>query len=491
MPPIVETRHGRVEGLRRDEGILEFRGIPYAAPPVGERRFRPPAAPEPWDGVRPATEWAAVAAQNASMVERIFGGRPTRWSEDSLVLNVWTPAVDDASRPVMVWIHGGAFTTGSGAVPWYHGDTFARDGVVLVTINYRLGPFGFLHLAGLGGEGFAGAGNAGLLDQVAALRWVRDNVAAFGGDPANVTVFGESAGAMSIGALLGVPAARGLFTRAIMQSGATANVHCRDDADANAAELLSIAGIGVDDVRDVPGERLLEAAGELERRRIGKALAFQPVVDGAVLPRPPIDAVRDGEAADITLVVGTTADEWRLFSFIDPRMQGMDDVRLQAHAAALFGDHDRAVRGIEIYRRERPSAFAADVFGAIVTDCIFRIPAIRLAEAQTAAGGTAHAYLFSWASTAFGGMLGSCHALDVPFAFDHLASPGVDVFTGGSAPQSLADAMHGAWVRFATTGAPGWPAYDVDRRPTMRLDATSSVVDDPHGAERAAWDGIG
>lgn len=488
MATIVDTRDGKLEGAERD-GVHVFKGIPYAAAPVGPRRFAPPGPPQPWDGVRPATSFGANSPQGAFNLEKFLGGSERPASEDCLFLNVWTPGVDDARRPVMVWIHGGAFTSGSGGVPWYHGTKFARRGTVVVTLNYRLGPFGFLHLGDLGGEAFAGSGNAGILDQVAALEWVRDNIAAFGGDPDNVTVFGESAGAMSIGTLIGLPAAKGLFRRAILQSGAASMTRSADDASEIAERFLHHAGIRVDDIRDVPTERVVAAGTEvLKERAAAGALPFQPVVDGVTLPRPPLDAVADGSARDVAVVIGTTRDEWNLFALMDPRMQGLDDVALTARAAQLFGDHDGARAAIDTYRRRLGGAPAGAVLNAMITDAYFRVPAIRLAEVQLAAGGDAWVYLFTWATPAFGGALGSCHALDIPFVFDALDKAGVELLTGGAAaPQSLADAMHGSWTAFAATGDPGWPRYDTDRRATMVFDVESSVVDDPMGDERRLW----
>ncbi|MGH8979270.1 MAG: carboxylesterase/lipase family protein, partial [Acidimicrobiia bacterium] len=240
---IAATRSGKVEGGEHD-GILVFKGIPYATPPVGARRWLAPEREEPWDGVRDATQFSAQSAQGAFAMNAMFGGPEPVTSEDSLYLNVWTPACDDAQRPVMVWIHGGAFVFGSGDTPWYHGTAFAKHGdVVVVTINYRLGAFGFLHLADLFGDAFAGSGNAGILDPVAALEWVRDSIAAFGGDPENVTVFGESAGGGSVGTLLGLPAARGLFTKAIPQSGASSWYATREPATSIAQGFLANLGV--------------------------------------------------------------------------------------------------------------------------------------------------------------------------------------------------------------------------------------------------------
>src|SRR3712207_215533 len=267
MASTVMTAVGEVAGELGD-GVHVFRGIPYARPPVGELRFRPPQPPEPWAGARPATAFGSIAMQSPSPLENLFGAaeRPSM-SEDCLYLNIWTPGLDGARRPVMVWIHGGAFVTGSGSTPWYDGTRFAARGdVVVVTLNYRLGAFGFLHLADLIGESFVGSGNAGILDQAAALAWVRDNIAAFGGDPENVTIFGESAGAMSVGTLLALPAARGLFQRAILQSGAASNAMSRERANEVAGRLLEALGIPrekSETIRDVPARDLLAAQGRV------------------------------------------------------------------------------------------------------------------------------------------------------------------------------------------------------------------------------------
>lgn len=490
---IVDTRSGKLEGTEGD-GILSFKGIPYAAAPLGPLRFRPPQPAEAWQGVRPATAFGPAASQNASLVERLLGGTMPVTSEDSLTLNVWTPALDDAARPVLVWIHGGGFTTGSGATPWYDGSRTARGGdVVVVTINYRLGALGFLYLAEVDGatEAHASSGNTGILDQVAALEWVRDNIAAFGGDPGNVTVFGESAGAMSVGTLLGVPAAQGLFHRAILESGAAHNVYEAATAAAHTAEMLDALGVSsLGELEAVPVERILAASSHLGEETAARGLLFQPVVDGAAVPRHPLDAIAAGSAADVPVLIGTTLDEWALFALADKRTQGMDEVALLRHVRPFFASHDATAAAIDTYCASRPTMNPADVFSAMLTDRVFRIPALRLAEAQLAAGGQAHVYLFTYATPAFGGRLGSCHALDIPFVFDNLDAPGARMFAGPDAPQSLATAMNQAWVSFARTADPGWDLYDTTRRPTMVFDAASSLTDDPLGAERACWDGL-
>lgn len=489
MSAVVELAQGRLSGAEK-HGVLRFRGIPYAAPPVGPARWHPPGPPPSWDGVREARAFGPRAMQNPSPLERALGADGTPMSEDCLTLNVWTPALD-GRRPVMVWIHGGGFSGGSSATPWYDGTRFAQRGVVVVTINYRLGSFGFLHLGDVPG-GPAGSGNAGILDQVAALEWVRDNIAAFGGDPGNVTVFGESAGAMSVGTLLGLPRARGLFHRAILQSGAAHNVHDRATASANAERILANCGLEGADVgraAELPATALLEAQGAVgEESPANHGLLFQPVVDGTVLERPPLEVIGEGLNADVPVVIGTTADEWALFELMDPQLASLGEDGVVRRARRLLGD--AAADVVAAYRASRPELGPGELFSALMTDWVFRIPALRLAEAHVRAGGRAHVYEFRWASRAFDGRLRSCHALDIPFVFDVLDKASAQMFTGHGAPRELASAMNQAWADFARTGDPGWPAYDLDGRLTQVFDAERSVVADPRASERRVWEGL-
>jgi para-nitrobenzyl esterase len=492
-----ETTAGTVRGAIRDE-VAVFRGVPYARAPVGPGRFRPPSPPEPWAGVRDALHAGPVAPQNPSALERLLGASSPTMDEDCLSVNVWTPAADDGRRPVLVWIHGGAFLTGAGSFPWYRGTSFARRGdVVVVTCNYRLGALGFLHLADLGGEAYASSGDVGLLDQVAALTWVRDNVAAFGGGPCNVTVFGESAGAMSVGTLLGAPAARGLFGRAVAQSGAASNVHDRDAATRVAVEVLDALGLGTDEVavlHDVDVATLLRAQEHVVSRARALRLPFQPVVDGTTVPTPPLEAVAAGAAADVDLLLGTNLDETRLFTALDPRVRALDEAVLLAQADEIFGTGAGA-GALEAYRANRPGGTVLEVWNAILCDQIFRVPAVRLAERHAATGGRTWLYQFSWATPAFDGALGACHALEIPFVFNALDAPGVELFTGPRNPamDELALRLHDAWIAFARTGDPRhpglpvWPPFEAGGRATMVFDEICAVEADPAAAELALW----
>ncbi|HEY5681824.1 MAG TPA: carboxylesterase/lipase family protein [Pseudomonadales bacterium] len=491
QPNIAQTRTGAVEGRMKD-GTLLFSGIPYAAAPEGSLRFRPAAPVTPWTGVRPALKFGPAAPQVAT--GGLTNSAAVRWSEDCLSLNVCTPALDGALRPVLVWIHGGSFRTGQGAVPWYNGNRFALHGdMVVVSINYRLGALGFSELSRLG-SGFETSGVNGLLDQIRALEWVRDNIQQFGGDPDRVTIAGESAGAFSVCSLLGSPLAQGLFHRAIAQSGAAH--HTLRKATAERITDLFLESLGIDDPTDLdslPVERILDAQTEIVQRledRSG-ALAvlgelhdpvgpFYPCVGNAVLPQSPIEAIRSGSGASIPLLIGTNADEATLWGYGDVPEQRLHEV-VQAYNASA---------PLETLRAQRPKAATDQLMIALTTDFLFRIPAIRVAEARAGFDTATWMYLFSWKSRAFGGRLGATHALEIPFVFDNLDRAGVDIFLGeGPTPQALADVMHRAWIRFVQGDDPGWERYEPGSRATMRFDDPCELIYDPDREEREAWDG--
>jgi para-nitrobenzyl esterase len=485
---IIETTAGRVRGTAMADGAAVFKGIPYAWAP----RLAPPQPPVAWTGVRDAVEFGPQAPQVPGFLEQAFGLADWPMSEDCLSLNVWTPAPGDpdARRPVLVWIHGGAFTNGTGAVPWYDGTAFARNGCVLVTINYRLGALGFLHLADLDGERFAGSGNLGLLDQVAALGWVHANIGSFGGDPGGVTIFGESAGGASVASLLACPAAAGWFRGAIAESAAFLQLRDRDAATLAAERLLAALDLGPGDpagLLEVPLERLLAAQSTTFT---GPELftAFAPTPDGTVLPTPVLDALAAGAGADVPFVLGTNRDELYLFTALDGRATSLD-------AAGLAAVAERHARGdaadlVAAYTAARPGATPGQLATSIAGDDGFWRPALDVATARAALDAPTWMYRFDWATPTFGGLLGACHGVEIPFVFDSIAEPSAEVFLGdGPERATIAGAVHGAWVRFAATGEPGWPRYDLDRRLTMRFDTVSDVVADLDGELRRRWQG--
>lgn len=494
---IASTAAGKVQGLEKDT-ILQFRGIPFAT----AARFQRPQPVAPWHDVREAMSFGPILPQNASGLESMLGkSESTPMDENALLLNVFTPAVDDRARPVMVWIHGGAFTAGAGSIPWYSGANLASRGdVVLVTINYRLGTFGFLHLDKQLGAEFNGSGNLGILDQVAAINWVRDNIAGFGGDPDNITLFGESAGGMSIATLLGVPGVAPMIRNAIPQSGAAEAVKDADTASHVTDAVLVALGLGspsAEALLELPIEQLLraETAVTAELLRTGELrLPFSPVVDGSVLPKHPREAVAEGAAANVHLLVGTTSDEYRLFTLMERGQGPLPEERLVARVAKVVGQ-DRASDAIAVYRDGRPGASIDDIWCDFATDWIFRIPATRFAEAQSINQPETYAYLFSYKSTAFDGVLGACHAIDVPFVFDNLDRRGVDFLLGGLTDEThaLARATSRAWLAMARSGSPQhdelpeWPTYSAGSRPVMELGTTRQVLDDPGSAERQLW----
>ena len=510
MGPEVETRSGRIRG-GTEPGLHVFRGVPYARAPVGALRLRPPEQPEPWGGIREVRGAALAAPQSPGLVARLLGAGVDRCGEDCLFLNVWTPAADAGRRPVLVWLHGGGFTTGSGSMSIYDGSHLARHGdVVVVTLNYRLGALGYLALSAAVEEEGGSLGNLGLRDQIEALRWVRDHITLFGGDPGNVTIFGESSGAMSVATLLAVPAAQGLFARAVLQSGAGDNVHDRDTAERVAETFMKEMGLAPADLaslRGVPVDALLTAQehtiGALAREVAG--LAFQPVVDGDLVPQRPLEAVRAGSAAAVPMLIGTNRDEWKLYGVSDHRLKTLDAAALVRRCARNIPGADadgcsRAERVVDGYRRARSgrtSVEPRDLWFAIESDRHFRVPAMQLAEAHANRQPATYAYLFTWESPALGGALGSCHALDVPFVFGGVEGGSVSKFVGdGPAVRTLSDRMQEAWLAFARTGRPAhpalgdWPAYEAKRRATMILGESCGWEAAPLEAERALWDSL-
>jgi para-nitrobenzyl esterase len=495
MEPIVETPLGRVRGVEA-AGVLRCLGIPYAAPPLGALRFAPPAPAAPWSEVRDASAFGPAPLQPVDGLSQrlgLLGDHPQ--SEDCLTLNVFAPAAPARTlRPVLVWLHGGAFQTGTAAGPAYDGARLARRGdVVVVTLNYRVGALGFLH------TGARGTANLGLQDQVAALGFVRDSIAAFGGDPRQVTVFGESAGAGSIVCLLAMPAARGRFRRAIVQSAAPEGQLSAAEAAERARILVEKLGGTAPDLdwlRSLPAESILaaqSACAEPGPRRIG--MFFAPVVDGEVLPSPPLAAVAAGAAREVELIIGTTADEMRLFTLV-PGFGEIPEAALpHLVAARLPGPAETALARAEaLLALYADAATPAERFFAVETDASLFVPSTRLAEAQARHQPRTFMYRFSWRSPLAGGSLGACHALDVPFALGTHALPGLREFAGeGPAAERVAAAVMDAWLAFAKSGdpsqpgSPRWPRYAPPGRATLELGDPCRVLEAPCEAQRLAF----
>lgn len=496
MAAIVKTALGEIEGTAFD-GYERYAGIRYAQAPVGALRFRPPVPVEPWEGVYEAKAFGSSSIQPPAMVAALGPGRDVAVDEDCLFLNVYTPKADDGVRPVMVWIHGGAYTMGSGNV--YDGASFARNGdVVVVTLNYRLGVLGFAPLDHLDPD-LAGSGNNGIRDQIAALEWVRDHIKTFGGDPGNVTIFGESAGGGSISAILASPAADGLYRRAIIQSGA-AGFGPAVGQEILSSQLLAAIGQpegGIDALRAASTAEILEAQGALASfERLGadetssmdgSGMGFHPVVDGVVVTRTPAEAMADKAAEGVSLLIGTNLDEGTLFTMLLPK--DLTDEQLAAGIRRAVKDPAAVIAAT----KAQGTGHAPIV--DLMTEGIFRIPSLRVADALAAAGGTAYVYQFTWATPAFGGALGATHALEIPFVFNMTDDAMWSFLAGPTPPRALAEAMHGAWTAFARTGDPNtaaiptWPAYDAATRPTMVFGDTIAVVEDPASEIRKAWYG--
>jgi para-nitrobenzyl esterase len=494
--PVIQLGDGAIRGLAED-GVAAFLSVPYAAPPFGANRMRPPQPVAPWTGVRDATAYGPTVPK---------GDYPPQYQplfpevvipgEECLNLNVWAPDPAASGLPVLAWIHGGSFMNGSGSISEYEGRAFARDGIVCVTINYRLAAEGFLF------TGDDGNANLGLLDQLAALRWVQDNIAAFGGDPARVTVAGESAGAMSVTTLLSMPRSEGLFAQAIAQSGAGAHTLTPDEGRMVAGYLA--AGLGVPAEREaitaVPLDKLVRAASDLvvevqtspDPARWGQLalslLPFAPTVDGTVLPAAPLTSIAAGQGRNVPLLIGSNRDEARLFLVAPGTIGLIDDATLEAVATGygLSGD------GLAVYRAARPGASPGDVLAAVISDWFFRVPAIRVAEARAAAGASplTWMYRFDHPEPASNHNLGACHGVEVPFVFGTTGLAEAEPRLGPAPSEAVADRVHRVWVDFITRCHPGWAPYDPVTRTTGLLAEEVIADGDPDGQERAVWDGI-
>lgn len=401
---LVDTKYGQMKGMR-EENVSVWKGVPYAKPPIDDLRFRAPHPVDPWTGVYDATAFGPAALQPEDPMMSMLEGEHAAMSEDCLYLNIWSPAADEKRRPVMVWIHGGAFMNGSGSSALYDGSSFAANGdVVVVTFNYRLGIFGFLYLDD---ETYAEAGNAGILDQVAALKWVKENIASFGGDPDQVTVFGESAGAMSIGILLAIPIAQGLFQQAILQSGAARNVLQPETASRRAASFLNKLGLETNDLsalQEIPAAQMLEAAKDIPPMALG------PVLDGRVIPEHPETLLAKNAHKNVSVLIGTNKDEYRLFTLFDQALQQGNEAEIERRLRKVLGENWK-----QLELRLAGKSLTKDLYERIMSQHIFTLPAVKLAELKNEQGASVWMYRFDWETPAFGGALKACHAVEIPF----------------------------------------------------------------------------
>jgi len=503
---IVETNLGKVRGIKK-QNVNIFKGIPYGAPTGGNRRFLPPIPPEPWARPRDAFDYGPTAPQARRITypkpRPILGMTPDLpMNEDCLVLNVWTRGLGDgARRPVMVWLHGGGYQSGSGSSSIYDGTALAKRGdVVIVTINHRLNIFGFLHLEDIGGERFSGSGVAGMLDIQLSLKWVQDNIEAFGGDPENVTIFGESGGGRKVSVMMAMPSAKGLFHKGIIQSSPGLRGRSPENATEYVEKLLSRLKIKpnrLEELQHMPVEQLIKAAelgepGQPGALGIVGGMPWSPVVDGKTLPVNPFHPVAAPSAADIPIMIGSNRDEAALFVAADPRRRKLTDEELRQRLKPQLGERLEPI--IDAYKKSRPGDTPWDTYIGIISESR-RLGCITLAERKIEGGkAPVFLYLFTWESDYLGGLFKAAHALEIPFVFDTVD----EALITGDRPDryELAGAVSEAWLAFARTGDPGhpeippWKPYTLENRETMILDVPCRLESDPYRDELDAWEGI-
>ena len=498
--PIVQTEAGKVQG-KTTKGISVFKSIPYAAPPVGALRFAAPVKPIPWTDVRKAFDFGATPASPFQVKTEGIDDTPIYgkgWvkGDDYLTANVWTPDVNAKRLPVMLYIYGGAFVIGSSNVPLFDGTNFAKKGVVMVSFNYRLGIEGFMKINGV-------PTNIGIRDQIAAMQWVHDNIAAFGGDPDNVTIFGESAGAISVGVLLVSPPAKGLFKRAIMQSGSGQAVFSGEQADIIAnkfAKTLKIKN-NRDAYTKFTPEELMAAQAKVTPKMVGLetdeyadpsggVALFFPVIDGDIVPDLPLKILQNGAVGNYDLMMGYNTDEMNTFLIPTGLLKKIKlNIILNL---AVKKVHPAPLALISVYKKAYPKKNKGELFSAIITSYQAQIPAIRYANAHAKLGIKTFMYEFAWPSSYQNGEYGAYHGLEMPFVFNNLKNlTGERGMLGPKgAPQSLADKTQDAWVQFAKTGNPGWENYTTTERKTMLINTSWQLQTNPHAKIITAWDGV-
>ncbi len=498
---VADTAFGKIRG-EEVQGIKIFKGVPYGASTAAQNRFMPPMDPAPWSGVRDALHYGPSTPQSNPGVPRTVSALSTASanlppeSEDCLVLNIWTPALADGrKRPVLFWCHGGGFVSGSGSSPGTDGANLARRGdVVVVSINHRLNVLGFTYLAEFGGSDFASSGDAGMLDIVHALRWVRNNIQQFGGDPNTVMIFGQSGGGRKVGTLLAMPPAKGLFHRAVIESGPTIQLVEREQAIRVAEMLLAKLNVPKSQVRDLqkmPVERIMSAYFAVVKDMAGQdqmTQGFSPTVDGSAVPHHPFHPAASPISADVPLMLGHTRTEMTLLS--DEASFSLDEAGMRSRLQTLAGPNSETL--IEAYRKLNPRATPSDLYFLIASDYRYGGPVMKIAERRAALGkGPVHLYYFTWETPVQGGRLHSPHTMEIPFAFDNVQISR-NLTGGGADAMALADKLSDTWIAFARAGDPNtpklphWPAFDAKQRPTMVINNQSKVISDPIREQRLA-----
>lgn len=500
MNIVVETNTGKVKGYELDN-IKIFKGIPYAEPPIGELRLNPPKPKNPWEDVLDATEYKPIAPQPPQILN--FFPAPPQSEEECLNLNIWTPGCDDMKRPVLFWIHGGAHITGSGIL--MNGRNISlRGDIVLVSINYRLGPLGYFYLPGA-------PTNIGQLDQITALEWVHNNIEHFGGNPDNITIFGESAGGASVCTLLAMPKAKGLFHRAISQSGnVSANGFEFSDRNSTIEMIMQELNLSHDDLdgyRKLPIEKLMEGFVTAQQKAFlnQQQLRIYPVIDNESLPQHPIEAIHKGYAKDIELIIGSNLEEWKFWRAFEPKFEEVEESKIEGRILNLMraaGEDEKKLEElIKIYKKSREEFGLPinihETYEAYMTDSIFRIPAMKIAEAQSKHQKNTYMYLFKWKTPYNNGRFGAMHALEIPFVFGSFWEDYLWIFPKKTAEtETLSNNMMDYWVSFARTGTPNtnralaWPSYDKMSRKTIIFDKKIEIIEDPLKPEREMWDNM-
>jgi len=484
---IVEVNCGKIKGYT-ENNLQIFKGIPYAEPPVGDLRFSPPQTKKPWDGVLETIEFDPCAYQGYTPLEDVTGKLQPE-SEDCLTLNIWTPGIDSKKRPVMFWIHGGAFIMGGSRAPIYDGSELAQRGdVVIVTINYRLGAFGYLFIPGV-------TANVGQLDQILALKWVHDNIAKFGGDPDNITIFGESAGAYSVITLTAMPAAKGLFHRIIAQSMPTIDPKVTKKPTKDLMHALGIKTGDINGLRKVAPEEIIKAQNEITKQG---ALAFRPLIEGETFPVHPLTLFKEGKCKNIDLMMGTNLNEAKLFTSLNPAISKLKDEKAIMLYLGMMGINSESARTIiDTYKKARAGILSnepKELLDSIVTDLMFRVATLQILEAQSKYQPNTYNYLFTWETSAFNGRFGACHALELPFVFNTLEEPGMKALIANATnTENLCENMMDSWLSFAHSGNPNhdgiphWPTYDKKSRATLLFGKEFKIANALFEKERKAW----